>query len=156
MGTLFGILVGVYFIVSLVWPLVKKIAPKLETGDTATFRGDLEKRLRRFVDQAEWFEDENGSEKEAMQKAGKKKEKRLKQAGEETMGDFPPDLEGMSSVAPVMSPGKALDKGELQIKVLKEDAPHPSSSFLPTGRKAKRELLKKGVVLKDILEPKYF
>lgn len=156
MGTLFGILVGVYFIVSLVWPLVKKIAPKLETGDTATFRGDLEKRLRRFVDQAEWIDDEDGDKKEATKKARKKRGKRLKQAGEETMGDFRPNLEGTSFAAPVMGSGEALGEGELQIKVLEEDAPHPSSSFLPTEPKAKRDLLKKGIVLKEILEPKYF
>ena len=156
MGTLIIILVGLYFIVSLVWPLVKKIAPKFGTGDAVTAREDLEKWLRRFVDEGEWVDEEDEKGTKATQKAIKKGAKRLRQAGEKAVSGFRPNLEGTPSVAQVMSPRDALGEGELQIKILEEETPPSSSQFLPTDKKAKRELLREGVVLKEILDTKYF
>ena len=163
MGTLISILAGLYFLAGLVRTLVKKKPPTpgYETGED--FRSKLERNLRDFTDKTEWLFTEDEDEKKAKakekmkaeKKAEKKRIKKLRKSVPGIEGFDHPELEGTGlAFAPSVDPKEG--ETAVELRILQEEERGSAMHFFPEEQKAKRELLKKGIVLKEILEPKYF
>ena len=146
MGTLFTILIGVYIAAKLL-SIFEDKEEKPESEKTDSFLDTLEKKLREFEQKAEAPEMESitvEGEPQATEKGGRRMKSYTR-----------PDFEGTSAASTLMQPAHT-EESELKLSILEEEIKAPSEPFLPSGAKDRHELLKKGIVLKEILEPKYF
>lgn len=156
MGTLITGLVILYFLGKAFYRWQQKLKTEPETEASGIPRDALERKIRQFIGDEDSEEDEADNESHKHDAIPEKPHPISHKKSARMESYAHPEFEGTARVSTVMKLEESPEEDALRIQILEDETRAVTRDFLPKKERAKRELLRKGIVLKEILETKYF
>ena len=126
--------------------------PRQEEGTGGSLRSELERRLKEWEDKAGRLLEENETADGTLTVSPKLPAPETRKAMTTTLH---PEVEGTAGASTAMQPKTHEAEEHLEIQVLGETDAASREPLLPSSPQAKAALLRKGIVLKEILDKRY-